>query len=280
MEKKHLKINKFKVYFIQSIVMLAFVLVLSLFGSSKSFWQHGTKISAENSIVYAKEDKGGADVSTSDAVKTAERAGTGSGEHAGMLDDKQQITKNKIVVIDAGHGGSDTGTYSRDETVIEKKCTLKIVKQLKKMLDDVDGIDVYYTRLEDKNVSKEKRLKLAHDKKADLFISVHCNAGNWGDNSSYGVEALYSNRKYKGAVITGKKLAKKLSSNVSSAVGGRDRGIRRREDLYLLGHSKLPVSIIEVGYMSSSKDLKYIKSEKGQKKIAGAIRDAIVDVLK
>lgn len=282
MNKKHFSINKLKVYFIQSIAMLLLVSVFSLLDSSKMIWQYGIRSSAEDADIFGGMDS----KSTMAAVSITESAvGVAGGALSGGVsaqnaeDSVQSNKKNKVIVIDAGHGGADTGTYSHDKSVIEKNCTLKIVKQLKKLLDGNDGIEVYYTRLEDKTVSKEKRLKLAHGKKADLFISIHCNASNWGDSSSYGIEGLYSARKYKGTSITGKKLSEKLADNVSKAVGGRDRGVRKREDLYLLGHSKVPVSIIEVGYMSSYKDLKYIKSEKGQKKIAGAIYDTIFDVL-
>lgn len=184
---------------------------------------------------------------------------------------------DKIVVIDAGHGGMDEGTVSADGRQKEKDYNLYVVERLKKRLDQ-SGIGVYYTRLDDRAVSKKKRVWLANTLNADLLVSVHCNASDPGDTSAFGVEALYSERSTNSS-LSGKQLAGALKDNVVKSTGNRDRGLIQREQLYLLHHSKVPASIIEIGYMSNALDLKYIRKARGQEEIAEGIYQGILEAL-
>ena len=181
---------------------------------------------------------------------------------------------DKIVVIDAGHGGIDEGASSIDKKYHEKDYTLFIVQEIKKLMDKSD-IKAYYTRLDDRYVSKPDRTKLANNLKADLFISIHCNASDRGDTTAYGVETLYSARQTKRFSITNKKLARLLMNNVAEKVDNRKRGIIKREGLYLLHHSDVPTSIVEVGYMTNKSDLKCIRGKSNRKKMADGIYKAI-----
>ncbi len=180
------------------------------------------------------------------------------------------------IVIDAGHGGVDEGASVGRGRYREKDYNLIVVKRLKKLLDRT-GFDVHYTRLEDKTVSKKRRTDIANNLKADLFISIHCNAAERGNTTAYGVEALYSDRKFKYGFCSSKKLAGLLVNNVSEKVHNKKRGVIKREHLYLLRHSDVAVSIIEIGYMSNKSDLNYIKDKEEQKKIAEGIYESIVD---
>lgn len=185
---------------------------------------------------------------------------------------------DKIIVVDAGHGGIDEGTMSPDGKYYEKDYTLLILHELKDILDNSD-IKAYYTRLEDIRVSKPDRIALANKLKADLLISIHCNASDAGDYISHGVEALYSNQRPTGSKLSNKKLAETIMENVADNVQNRKRGVIRRERLYLLHHSDIPATIIEIGYMSNKSDLKYIKKKSGQKKIAKGIYNGIMEAL-
>lgn len=184
---------------------------------------------------------------------------------------------DRIIVLDAGHGGNDEGTITRDGKSEEKAFTLAVVEELRKLFDETN-IKVYYTRLEDKKVSKKARVSLANDLKADLFISVHCNASNPGETSAHGVEALYSKRKI-GAPVANKQLAEALLDSVVTETGRRKRGVIRREGLYLLHHAKVPTSIVEIGYMSNKSDMKYLSQKKGRQKIARGIYNGALRVL-
>ncbi|MCH5267165.1 MAG: N-acetylmuramoyl-L-alanine amidase [Lachnospiraceae bacterium] len=193
-----------------------------------------------------------------------------------MLSNPREVF-DKIIVVDAGHGGNDEGTYTTDGKYEEKAYTLAVVEELKKLFDQTN-VKVYYTRLEDKEVSKKDRVSLANDVQADLFISVHCNASNPGDSSSHGVEALYSKRKTKSA-ISNKQLAEVLLDEVVNETGRRKRGVIRREDLYLMHHSKVPVSIVELAYITNKSDMKYLSQKKGRQKFAQGIYNGAIRLL-
>ena len=88
---------------------------------------------------------------------------------------KKLNTKNKVIVIDAGHGGKDGGAIGYDGRLLEKDIVLSIAlktgDELRKM-----GYQVFYTRTKDRYINLRDRTKLANDKRANLFISIHANA--------------------------------------------------------------------------------------------------------
>ena len=97
---------------------------------------------------------------------------------------------DKIIVVDAGHGGKMPGTVSGGVT--EKAINLEIVRALKPYMDAEKEVKVYYTRLSDKHVDLEDRAKLANELKADLFMSIHQNAVGYKFNNVKGTQVLYS----------------------------------------------------------------------------------------
>lgn len=185
---------------------------------------------------------------------------------------------DKIVVIDAGHGGMDEGTSSMDGRHVEKDYTLLIVKRIRKILEK-ENVKVYYTRMADKEVSKRDRTRLANRLQADVFVSIHCNASSVGDSTAYGMETLYSKRKFAQKKLTSKRLAQIILDQMGEETGLRKRGIIQREQLYLLHHANVPTTIVEIGYMSNKDDLKYIKKESGQQEIAQGICNGIMRAL-
>lgn len=187
-------------------------------------------------------------------------------------------TKEKILVLDAGHGGNDEGAWDQTGKRVEKDYTLKIVLLLKEKFDQTEGIQVYYTRLEDKRVSKEKRAATANKLHADALVSIHCNASERGDVASHGLETLYSKRKT-GTSLSNRKLAQTIVDQLAETTDRRNRGTIRREGLYLMSHSKVPATIVEIGYMSNKSDMKYLNSEKGSQKIVDGIYEGIMKAL-
>lgn len=192
---------------------------------------------------------------------------------------KPEELYDKIIVIDAGHGGIDEGTISLDGKYREKDYALKIVKYLKELLD-VSDYKVYYTRLDDADITKAKRTRLANAVHADAFISIHCNASEPGETTANGMEALYSSRKETAnQSLTSKQLAAAVLEQVCEGTGRKFRGVIRRDGLYLMNHAKVPVTIIEIGYMSNRSDLRYLLKEKNQQKIARGIYEGIENAL-
>ena len=186
---------------------------------------------------------------------------------------------DKIIVVDAGHGGIDEGTSSARGDH-EKDYNLLVLKELKQLLDKTD-IKVYYTRLTDRRVTKAARTNLANNLEADLFISIHCNSSgkNGKNDKAYGVETLYSRRKPLNSKLGNKKLSQILLNNVAEEIGNKKRGVIRREGLYIMHHSEVPASIIEIGYMSNKSDLKYILKKSGREKVAKGIYKGIMEAL-
>lgn len=190
-----------------------------------------------------------------------------------------QVYEN-VIVVDAGHGGPDDGCHSVNGRYYEKDITLDIVKQLKKKLDKMD-IKVYYTRLDDSGRSLHERVSAANAVKADMFVSIHCNSYEYywlpGVN---GAEALYSSvcKKQK---KKSKKAAEIILDSVTDATGIRKREvINRKNELHILRKSKVPATIIEVGYISDSNDLKRLVGRKNIKKTAEGIYNGIIKAYK
>jgi N-acetylmuramoyl-L-alanine amidase len=94
-------------------------------------------------------------------------------------------------VIDAGHGGHDTGTIG-PHGLMEKDLCLDVALRLGNLIEQkLPGADVIYTRKDDAFVPLEERTRIANDAKADLFISIHANSSQ--DPSARGVETYYLN---------------------------------------------------------------------------------------
>jgi len=94
------------------------------------------------------------------------------------------------IVIDAGHGGHDTGTIG-PTGLEEKDLTLDVALRLGKLIEQKLGAEVVYTRSDDTFVPLEERTALANQVKADLFVSIHANSSN--DPAARGIETYYLN---------------------------------------------------------------------------------------
>lgn len=177
---------------------------------------------------------------------------------------------DKIVVIDAGHGGTEPGKTAGN--ILEKNINLNIVLKLKKMLDDTD-IRVYYTRLKDENPSFFQRVNLANATKANMFISVHNNS-----NESYihGTQVMWNEKKeYKGLGTF--ELSQMLLEEAVKAMGSKDMGlIDGNEAAYIVRMAEVPASLIEVGFMTNDAELANLLTDDYQQKAAQGIFNGIL----
>jgi N-acetylmuramoyl-L-alanine amidase len=87
---------------------------------------------------------------------------------------KQKREQHFIVVVDPGHGGDDPGAIHNG--LMEKRVVFSIARRLVNLLNSTPGLRAYLTRKGDYFLPLKKRVEIAHDYKADLFISIHCNA--------------------------------------------------------------------------------------------------------
>ncbi|WP_105619118.1 N-acetylmuramoyl-L-alanine amidase family protein [Vallitalea okinawensis] len=186
-----------------------------------------------------------------------------------------QSVYEKIVVVDAGHGGSDPGKPAGEGNYAEmneKEANLDISLKLETLLTYHKDIKVYMTRVEDTYPTLQERCELANEVGADLFISVHNNAFF----SSYnGTETLYYDT---GSGIT-KAFATIMQETTYSQVGTDNRGLRYRDDLYVLKHTKMPAVIVEVAYMTSPIDGPRLKEESFIDNAAVGIYNGIIESL-
>lgn len=180
---------------------------------------------------------------------------------------------DKIVVIDAGHGGEDKGhTYGR---ICEKDIVLDILLLLQEKMKDSD-IKVYYSRTDDTAVDDEKRVQLANNVDADMVISIHLS--NDEDLTKNGVTTIY-NGDYFIQNFNSILLADKLEQAVAGATGAKANGLEdATEDEFLIEQAKIPAAQVNIGYLSNEEELDYLTESEYQKLIAEGIYNAITDI--
>lgn len=180
---------------------------------------------------------------------------------------------DKVIVVDAGHGSHAAGAVKLG--ISEKSLNLAIVQQLKKLFDeDKRRIRVYYTRTSDTNPTLDQRVQLANKANADLFISVHNNSDATGNFTKVkGTQVMYSESD--DAKLSSKKLAEICLKNVVDTTGSENRGLLKGDSIYIIRTSKVPVALIEVGFMTNYKELDLLNSASYQKKAAEGIYNAI-----
>jgi len=219
----------------------------------------------------------------------------------------KSLLSNKIIVIDAGHGGKDGGAVGT-RTKYEKNVVLQIALRTGKMLQK-RGYIVYYTRTKDKFIKLRNRTKYANKKGADLFLSIHANASN--KKSLHGVETFFlsparSKRSKNVAALENKSdikemdyfskqtflnvfnrekiiSANKLALDVQQGMlnrlkskysGIRDGGVREAPFWVLVG-AQMPAILIETGYISNKTERKRIFNSHYQNLMAKGIADGI-----
>ncbi|SHO54124.1 N-acetylmuramoyl-L-alanine amidase [Anaerocolumna xylanovorans] len=182
---------------------------------------------------------------------------------------------DNIVVLDAGHGGKDPGAEAIDGSCYEKSINLKILLDLKEILDG-ENIKVYYTRTGDETVYLNPRVNLANETKADLFLSIHCNSSE--SSQPRGIEVLYKSDWNQGS-FTSEKLASIALDEMKNISGHINRGLVAGDEMLIIHKSQVPVALIEVGFLSNEEELSFLKSRDSEKDIAQAISVVIKKAL-
>ncbi|MGB0769257.1 MAG: N-acetylmuramoyl-L-alanine amidase family protein [Flavobacteriaceae bacterium] len=224
-------------------------------------------------------------------------------------------TKPFIVVLDAGHGGKDPGRPT-SFGYKEKDIALDIVLRVGKQLENIDDIEVIYTRKKDVFLELRQRAAIANKADADLFISVHCNAHN---TQAYGTETyvlgLHRNesnfrvaqqenevifmeddyeQNYEGFDPSSPEsfigltllqedyldqsilLARIIQNNFSQKLKRRDRGVKQA-GFWVLHNTYMPSVLVETGFITNRKEGDYLNSERGKEEISKSILDAVLD---
>lgn len=187
-----------------------------------------------------------------------------------------------VWVLDAGHGGDDTGAKAGGK--MEKNINLRVVKELRALLrKNKPGIKVILTREKDRYLSLQERCRIANQAKADLFVSVHCNY-LIGKPAMHGTETFYGNPNAANSKAFRNKLVQKRDKSELVAWLmqqqyhhlGRvvDRGVKP-SNYYVTLFTDMPSVLTELGFMSNSTELNYISSDRGIQQMAQALYNAL-----
>ncbi|MFB9056585.1 N-acetylmuramoyl-L-alanine amidase [Mariniflexile ostreae] len=233
------------------------------------------------------------------------------------IDDAPKRTEKFVVVLDAGHGGHDPGNLGNGYK--EKDIALNIVLKIGEALEKYPNIEVVYTRKKDVFVDLFERGRIANKAKANLFVSVHCNAHH---SQAYGTETfvlgVHRNQtnfevakkensvifleddhetKYGGfnpnspesviSILIGQEeyleqsilLASLIQGNFTNKLKRHNRDVKQA-GLIVLHQTVMPSVLVEVGFLTNKSEGAYLNSLKGQSDMATSIKEAILDYKK
>lgn len=181
---------------------------------------------------------------------------------------------DKVLLLDAGHGGKDPGTSGNG--MQEKNLTLTIAQKIEQELQG-SGIKVYMTRDSDVYPENSTRAQTANDI-ADLMVSIHINSG---PETANGTESLYQvHANDSSSRLTSKQLAEILQASMISGTGNTNRGVKLRTDLLILNRTTVPSAIVEVIFITNTGDALKISNPAYQDQVAQAIADGIQEAVK
>jgi N-acetylmuramoyl-L-alanine amidase len=201
-------------------------------------------------------------------------------ENAGNSGASVPGIKGKTIVLDAGHGGSDSGAVG-PTGVKEKDVTFAVAKKVQNLLTN-SGARVIMTRTRDVDVyapnatdrqELQARCDVANrDSRVSLFLSIHCNA--FSSPAAHGMETYYCAGSAKG-----QEFASLLNEELAKAGGLFNRGVKTA-NYYVLRHTNMPASLIELGFVTNYNEEKLLRSDAYQNKLAGAIVKGIARYFK
>ncbi len=185
---------------------------------------------------------------------------------------KPAADNKKLVVIDAGHGGSAIGTaYGK---LTEKELTLDIAKRLNTLLKK-KGVHTYMIRTEDISVDNYERAYITNMVNAKLLISVHINGLE--SKKFDGTMTLYCPSENSGFV--GRDMADIVQKNMIKALKTVDRGLRSRPDLILLRETYMPAVIAEIACLTNKADREKLQKESFRQNAAQSLCDSVIEAL-
>ncbi len=215
------------------------------------------------------------------------------------------------IVIDAGHGGKDSGAHLRG--VKEKDLVLPIALKLGGYLEDLLGVEVIYTRRNDRFIELRERGRVANRNQGQLFISIHANAAP--NRSAYGTETFFLGMNKEGSAKTvierensviqletdqahyeafdqaalvryqlaqsaflsqSEELAGRIEHQFSTRVERKSRGVKEG-NLQVLWAAAMPAVLVEVGFLTNAQEAQFLRSTRGVDYMASAIFRAVRD---
>jgi N-acetylmuramoyl-L-alanine amidase len=199
---------------------------------------------------------------------------------------------NRVIVIDPGHGGVNTGTHSVLDGRFEKEFTLDWGERLKPLLE-TNGWTVFLTRTNDSEFTLANRVAFAEAHHADAFMSLHFNSAA-PDTNQAGLETYcltpagmpstltrgyadlwsqnFPNNRFDEGNL---QLAARLQGALLHATGAADRGVRRARFMGVLDGQNRPAILIEAGYLSNPAEAEKIENAAYRQKLSEAVAAAL-----
>ena len=207
------------------------------------------------------------------------------------------------VVIDAGHGGHDTGSIG-PTGYAEKELVLDVAMRLKQLVETEMGAEVVMTRTEDTFVPLETRTAIANQQQADLFISIHANSSRVrsvrgvetyflnftssrealetasrenaaSERSIHELQDLVKKIMLRDKVDESRELAQHIQHAMATRKGaGTDRGVKQAPFVVLIG-ADMPSILAEVSFISNPQEERQIKTPAYRQAIAEALYDGV-----
>ncbi len=211
--------------------------------------------------------------------------------------------KLQRVVIDAGHGGHDTGTIG-PTGYTEKELVLDVAQRLRDLISKELGAEVVMTRDEDKFIPLGTRTAIANQQEADLFISVHANSSSVrtvrgvetfflnltssresldvasrenaaSEMSFHALEGIINKIMLREKVDESRELAKTIQkSMVARKNAGTDRGVKQAPFVVLIG-ANMPSILAEISFISNPQEEKLLRTPEYRQQIAESLFDGV-----
>lgn len=172
--------------------------------------------------------------------------------------------KGKVIVLDAGHGGTDPG--AQRGITNEKDITLSVVKYLSEFLK-AQGIQVHLTRQDDTFISLQDRVDITNKTNPNAFVSVHVNAME-SSNEISGLETYFQTEQ-------SKELASDIHKNLLDTLKVPDRNIRKAK-FYVINRTEVPSVLAEIGFISNQSEREKLISSDYQKQVAEGLAKGII----
>lgn len=187
----------------------------------------------------------------------------------------------RVVVVDAGHGGDDPGERGKGG-IEEKDITLAVAKKLTDYLTQ-GGAKVLLTRETDTDLSDpatvgaaakmmeslQRRVALANDNKAELFLSIH--VSSFSDNSKCGAQTFVQQGMEK-SLLAGRLIQEELAGRLKNTKSDQPVEV----DHYLTKNTTMPAVVIEAGFLSNDAEARLLMDESYQERVALAIYTGVI----
>ena len=218
----------------------------------------------------------------------------------------KKMTREAIVMIDAGHGGRDPGAIAKSHNVIEKDITLLIANELFRTLEDTDGYKPVLVREDDSFIYLDQRYQKARQNSGDIFVSIHADAFSlpsvkgaavyiWSDEASSNSAKSLSSKKVSSVRVDefdfDEDLARSKYPEIYEKKKGKSLQLGKKvldqlkRDPYTHLHKKrveyadfrvlksldVPSVLIESGFISNSEDAERLKGKPGRRMIARSL---------